>query len=220
MGLKQRLTSNMTARFMLASLFLAVLYVGAWQLGRRAPVMAVTPATLPPLPDQLGPWSRRALPLNPKELPPPPMDVLLDQVQLYTDAKGDNVIANVSLFGDSDVGVPHPPEQCYSLSGGLIHGHRDMALAIPGRDGVSARLLMVEKDGQRACVLYWYQLGEYVVTSRFELATAKWSLRGDTRSLPIVKVMLHTSANQFDEAEGRLRSIAEPLLAWTRALAF
>jgi len=167
------------------------------------------------LPTRLGPWIAEKLVPNPRTFPNAGAEAAVSR--LYRNAAGETVSVYAAVWLKYDIPTPHPPEGCYRASGYETLVEDDVQLQV-GRHRVPQRLLLLERHGQRVCVLYSYQLGDRVFVYDYWLRRPVWTLRGEREGPPLVKVMLETSASDPQRARARLESIAAPLLAWTREL--
>ena len=97
----------------------------------------------------------------------PPTDAASTVTGVYYDSAGVRVPVEMDMFTLLDVSLPHPPEQCYNLSGGHVLAFRDTLLPLAADNSVNVRLMTVDRNGQRMNVLFWYNLDkEVVVTGR------------------------------------------------------
>jgi hypothetical protein len=207
-----------SSRALVAALVIAGFPLAARTVG-NGPWEAVPAAVdLAAMPLRIGDWNGRDLPLG--EAVPAQADDALSSIQrAYTDRSGHSVSVMVDTFRAS--GIVHPPEICYLGTGASSIAAEDFSLAAaaggkaPGGKAV-ARLLTFYRHGRRLHVLYWYQLGPHVFCDWSGLCRAQWLLGGTRRSFPLVKVMVQAPAGA--DAEKRLRSFAQPLLAWTLSI--
>lgn len=112
--------------------------------------------------------------------------------------------------------VPHSPKVCYPASGWTTIKDDPFELEDPDGRPATAHLVTFEKDGTTIFVLYWFQFGDFVICNASELASARWEYRNEDTWPPVVKMMLHTSANRPERAVKRLKEFADELHKTTR----
>ena len=65
---------------------------------------------------------------------------------------------------------PHSPQACLPGSGWLVHLWRVIDMPVPGKsETIPINEYVLEKDGQRILVLYWYQNGRRVWAEEFQV---------------------------------------------------
>lgn len=133
---------------LLVAVLLAVGALGWWIQLRPAPVLES--GSLARLPHALGPWRGRDVPL---EDTVEAMLVADRNVQREYRAGRALVWLYLGYYGTERGGRPeHTPEYCYPSAG--WHIEREGRFE---RDGLAANELLVERDGQRRLVHYWYR---------------------------------------------------------------
>lgn len=204
-------------RLLVAAVILAAVHLGIHFMMSEAGAMPETPVLerdVSELPDHLGKWIGEDVATDPRIFARSEAACIVDRQ--YRDPPGNSIIVHVSAYPRIDLELPHRPEECYQANGYRIEAEKDMTLEVGDRPAVTARLLTMERDGNWLYVLYWWQFGDRTVCTRDAMRKAAWETPRDKPWPPTVKVMLQASATSGQAAEERLRSIAEPILAWVR----
>ena len=209
---------NTNIRFLIASILVAVGPGGIYIIRER-----ITPAQTRPLkqelremPAQLGLWTGEQAGVDPEVFRVSRYDSSVDRE--YKNPEGDLVLLHVASRRKIDLRFMHHPTICYPAAGYEIVDEESFQPQVLDHPSLPDRLLTVERDGQRAYVLYWYQMGGRVFFKSDGRRRAIWDLRFSKSWPPQIKVMLQTSAADADEARARLESIAVPLFEWTKQL--
>jgi EpsI family protein len=142
-------------RKLLLGLAVALILTGAvsWY-SYLGPTLKVDPASLAGLPHRLGPWSGADFPVDGGVERMLAADYNLQRV--YTHPVGDLVWLYVGYYGTERGGRPeHTPWVCYPSNGWKIL--RQSVVSTPGLADWRANELVIEKDGERRLVHFWYQ---------------------------------------------------------------
>lgn len=123
------------------------------------------------LPDQIGTWAlTQEQPLEPEVAAWLRPD---DYVQREYVKKGPE--SSISLFAayfkslQNSYG-PHSPRACLPASGWLVHSWQVIGMPVPdNQEPVPVNEYVLEKDGQKILVLYWYQNGRRVWAEEFQV---------------------------------------------------
>jgi hypothetical protein len=206
--------NEMNRRILLAAVIVAAICGSMRMIRKGAWTQNPEPCEkLRTLPAQLGPWT-----LDEKggkhSFLDPPTDAAAASNGVYHNAAGVEIFVELDQFTMLDVSLPHPPEQCYNLSGCYVRAQNNFALPRGSQDPLNVRLMAVDHNGQRMSVLYWYNLDDEVAVDRADLAKVRWKLRDQKRRPLVVKVMMQTLAVNAADAENSLRSLAGPLMSW------
>lgn len=180
--------------------------------------VALPRADLQQVPSNLGAWTQETTPLPPGTLPEPPADAAVQVDRVYRDPLGRRVFLELSAFTNwsrTDTPMPHPPEECYSRIGCRIAENKVIEIHVEGLPVAEARVLFLQGPSRHFGVMYWYQIGSLVAADRVKLGDSKWKLKGEKQLPSVIKVMMQTTGSTFEEVESRLKSMAEPLLAWS-----
>jgi EpsI family protein len=130
--------------------------VTAWWLTQR-PGLASDVATLRELPPTVADWRAIDIPIEQDVA-----DMLradLNVQRAYVHPQGYVVYVYVGYYGTTRGGTPeHTPEMCYPAQGWKILA-RD-SFDVGGEPGFAAREFVVEKDGDRRLVHFWYRTAD------------------------------------------------------------
>ena len=207
-----------TIRLLVTAIIVAATYGGVHVI-REAGVpreVRLPRQDLGTLPIRLGPWTGEEVPLDPETFPDAGAEITV--TRQYRNPAGETVSLYVAAWLEYDISTPHPPELCYGGSGYRIISEDNSQLQPADQSSVAVRHLLLERDGQQVCVLYWYQLGDRVVVDTYGQRQVIWTLRRKNSWPPLIKVMLEVSASEPKRARAQLESIAAPLFAWTKDL--
>ena len=154
------------------SLLLAVLLIAgaaAWWLSLRT-VSQSNPESLDDLASALGPW--QAVDIEMDQSVADMLNADHNVQRAYTHPLGYTVFVYVGYYGAERGGVPeHTPDVCYPSQGWRIVDSNERRVG--GRDGLELREYIVEKEGARRLVHFWYR------TSRSSGMTSILGLRVD-----------------------------------------
>jgi EpsI family protein len=151
-------------------------------------------------------------------------DILVDDdaethsVRTYRNSAGDVVSLYLAIWREHRSRTRHPPELCYKGSGYRILEQKTVQLQVADQLAIPVRVLLLERHGERICVLYWYQRGDDILLFSYWRRRATWTFRGEGVWPPLVKVMFQMPASDAEKAESQLKSIAAPLFGWTKYL--
>lgn len=132
---------------------LVVTGIAAWWLSLR-PLPASDGTTLRALPAELAGWKAVDIPMEQDVADMLRADANVQRA--YIHPLGYVVYVYVGYYGTARGGTPeHTPEMCYPAQGWQID--EGESVAIGGKPGFAARELVVEKDGERRLVHFWYR---------------------------------------------------------------
>jgi EpsI family protein len=179
-----------------------------------SPVPAIGPSTLP---DVIGDFKGRDEPLDERIVAATSADVVLNRV--YRNQLGDVVIVNVGVWIDYGRGIPHSPDVCYPLAGWEIANRHQLNLSTSDNRPLRVKQYVFQRDTSRIAVFCWVHLGDGVIVDSEEIRQMLQRLRQTGGNLPpLVKVMLHTSAPDIEQAESRLSRFVSALFPYTDAI--
>ncbi len=204
-----------SSRALVAAAIIAAFSFGGRAVSSGSGEVAPPSVDLTAMPARFGDWTARDLPAG-AVIPQKPEDALSSIQRVYADSSGHALAVEVDIFPAS--GIVHPPEICYLGTGASSIRAEDFSLTTAAGPSAVARLLTFYRHGRRLHVLYWYQLGPHVFCDWSGFCRAQWMLGGEGRARPLVKVMVQLPAGGSADAEKRLRSFAQSLLAWTQAI--
>ena len=214
-----RMRKGAVAGAFAAAVLLVVTQFGVEWINRRYALAEVQRPTrsLEELPLELGNWTGEDAELDSRTFQVLGTEMCINRN--YRDATGHSVALHSALWTQSDSWVPHPPDACYEAAGWTITGRKTVRLK--PKDGsdqsaVSVVLLSMERDGQRICALYWYQIGEQVYVDRDGARNIRRSYWGKPQRPALMKFLLQTLGSDSERAEARLIDIAEQTLGWSR----
>ncbi len=191
-----KLPQSLAARLLIAALCVVATQAAVWQLNRRTGMAAVaaTKIDVRELPMQIGHWTGAPVDLDPKLFDA--IGALTAVNRSYIDNMGRHASVHLtSHVAENMAALLHLPTECYPAHGWVILKN-DWQSAGDRR----FRMMIVEQSGVRAAVVYWYQLGEDIVSDRDELRPIMQKLRRQGRSWPpVVKVMIQVTGDFSDE---------------------
>ena len=127
--------------------------VASWAL-RMRPALQVEASVLSQVPLAIAAWSGRELPIEGD------VEAMLDAdfnlQRVYVHPVAGLVWLYVGYYGTERGGRPeHTPWDCYPSNGWAIERHA--VVRVSGADGREANELVVQKDGERRLIHFWYQ---------------------------------------------------------------
>jgi EpsI family protein len=151
----ERSVSSRPEQWAISAVTIALLAVGslAWWLYLR-PELRVDASPLATLPSQLGAWRAEDVPLEAAVESMLKADCHLQRA--YFHPLGETVWLYVGYYGTSVGGRPeHVPRFCYRAHGWRIESQR--TLRIDAATDLWTNEYVVERDGQRRLVYFWYR---------------------------------------------------------------
>lgn len=205
-----------------AAALLVLLQGGVWWIGRTGiPDKFILPdRKLAELPLILGDWTGKDADVDPQIFLSAGAHSVVNR--RYRDPYGRAIILHSALFTNHNEMTPHRPDFCYAGDGWQLTGEQIVPLmpvnGSTDRQAVAARLLTLERSGQRVLALYWYQLGDQVFVDRNGARDARQHLWGRDAWPPVIKVLVEISAPELPPAEKQLRQFADLVYGWTADL--
>ncbi|NQT40296.1 MAG: EpsI family protein, partial [Planctomycetes bacterium] len=198
---------NTATRLFIAAVLVAAIH--GWfyvtcQSGLPSNVQAPDPP-LEDLPMQLGAWTGEGVETNDRVFDTLGAETIIDRS--YRNAAGYQISLHTAFFAEYVNYLPHPPQLCYAGGGYKLVKERTVELKRPDDVTLPARMLTHELSGNKTYALYWYQLGQTVLTEPTSLRAARRPFRGSQSWPPLVKVLLvsQTGAANAEQAEARLK---------------
>ena len=161
-------------------------------------------------------WQGQETELDPKIFAATGADSITNRV--YRNRSGEVVSAHVAIYSDPDAGVYHSPINCYRGAGWRVTERSTESISRADGSSIPVSLTTWERNGERIVVLYWFEIGEYVIFDRYEMGSVRWKMRNLDSWPQMVKVLLQTSAGRdLPDAKVRIQRFAQCLLDWTEA---
>ena len=204
-------------RLLLAAAIVAATHVGFCTVRNEGTITAARPPKrdLNALPVSFGEWVSDEVPRDPERFPD--TGAAITVTRIYRNPQEEAVFLYAGVWLEYEIMPPHPPKAWYTGAGYRIESEKNVTLTGAGGTDASVRLLLMERDGKRTALVYWYQRGDRVLGNYWVRRTT-WGVWGENAAPPLVKVMLETSVTDPMKAEAQLQSIAAPLLGWTETL--
>src|SRR5262245_32981176 len=211
-----KFASSTTGKLLVAALCVAATQAAVWKVQRSTRLLADQAAKFDvgALPLELGDrnqWSGTTTELDPR---------LFKQVgaitmtnRSYHNDAGRPAAVHLATFSTADMLVPHPPQLCLTESGWNILQDDWQS------DGDRRyRLLIVEQEGARAVVVYWYQLGSDVAGDREDLRKIMQKFRREkTAWPPMVKVLIQIPVVYADaDSIADCKDLGAAIFNWVR----
>jgi EpsI family protein len=139
--------------------------------------------------------------------------------RVYRNQLGDEVIVNVSIWTEYGRGIPHKPETCYPSAGWEIASRHQFTASASNSRPFRVKQFVFQRDISRIAVVCWVHVGNQVITDSDEIRPMLQRLRQTGGDLPpLVKVMLHTNAQDIVQANARLSRLMNALFPYTHAI--
>jgi hypothetical protein len=208
-----KLSQSIASRLFIAAICVAATQAAIWNLQRHTALLAAQAEKfdVDALPLELGAWAGTAAELDPGVFKQ--VGALSMTNRRYSTEAGRQAAVHLATYATSEMLVPHPPNLCLTGSGWTIlkdgwHNDRDRRY----------RLMLIERDGMRAAVAYWYQLGTDVAADRNDLRKILQKFRRDRTSWPpMVKVLLQAPVIfSEDDAIADCRELGAAIYEWVK----
>jgi len=210
-------TNGTAVRLAVTAVVLVAIYAACQAAARRRTTAKVELPKwrIDEIPLSLGPWRGEAVSLDPRLFRA--TGASADRGITYGNSLGQQVLLDCTIFDKETSGLPHPPKLCYEGNGYHLVAERTVRLRRDDQTTFPASLLTWERKNERLALLFWYQMGNRVLTESNQTAAARWALRGSSSRPALCKFMLQTTLDSPNSAETRLREVAGLLLDWMRA---
>lgn len=162
-------------------------------------------------PLQWGAWQGKSVELDPKVFARTGAHETADRK--YQDPLGREVSLHFALFTRFAEGLLHSPMNCYRDNGWSLIEESRVPVKVANRPDINVSVSTWELKGEKALVLYWYELGDHVLYGRGDLATVVWDMRSRPKWPPMYKVLLQTTATDA-ESRAKLLEIAAGVRQW------
>jgi EpsI family protein len=207
---------NTTTRIFIVVIFVGLLATSSYVLPQwLKPKRVQTPEwNLAAMPLQFGSWQQAEVEVDPEVRDKILLDADAVVDRAYRDNQNHVVSLHAALFSDLDTGVRHSPINCYRGNGWREVDRKNVDLVLPDQSSIPVCLTTWEREGQRVLVMYWYQLDEYILFGRWDLFWTRLAMQGKETWPAMVKVLLQTRADDKDEAERRIQTIAVDAYQW------
>ena len=113
--------------------------------------------------------------------------------------------------------APHNPKICYVNAGWKILEERTVNLA-SSEEKLPICVLLLERDGERCVVGFWYQMGESVFTTTQKARLLHRQYWGKKKWPATMKFMLQTPSQGIDAAIPRIEEFALIVYQWSMEL--
>ena len=113
--------------------------------------------------------------------------------------------------------APHTPKVCYTNSGWKILEERIVQSSTPAGN-LPLCVLLLERDGERCVVSYWYQMGRSTFSTAKEARQIHRDLWGQKRWPATIKFLLQTPAQEIDAGLPRIEEFAATVFQWALEL--
>ena len=134
----------------------------------------------------------------------------------YKNTLGNTISLHMPMFLEHTVFTPHNPRHCYKGAGFEILDDDVLNLPIDSKTSIKVRFMTLERGTEHIQVLFWYQIGDRVVTGDGGMRRARWDERWHKTRSPVIKVLLQTANQNVSLGESQLRSLAIPIYEWLR----
>jgi hypothetical protein len=203
---------GLTGRVLIAAGCIALTQLPVWQAERRTRAEAeqAKKFDVARLPTLLGPWTGIDTEMDERLIAH--VGAMTVVSRTYDNGLGQQAMVHLASFGPAAITLPHPPSLCYKNAGWTI-GAEHWA----GKDeGSPHRLMPVEREGGRALIAYWYQVGHAAAANRGELRQSLQKLRwSGKRWPPLVKVLIHIPVESAgDNAEATADELSAEIFKW------
>ncbi len=181
----------------------------------QPPEVVLPSWTFDQLPVQLGDWRGAKTELDPEIAVATGAELNRIVDREYRDDRGHAVSMHTAMFKDLAAGVYHAPFNCYRSKGWQKMKDTTANLVIDDGLTIPVSLTTWDKDGERALVVFWYQLGEHVLFERWDLGTkVRWAMRGQPKWPALIKVMLQIQVHEQEDAKAAILGFAEQVAKW------
>ena len=138
--------------------------------------------------------------------------------RVYTNRDNRAMTVLLGIYKIPTNGLYHNPFNCYDSHGFTLKQKERRPLTAPGRPDseVSLSTWDKEKEGQYV-VAHWYELGDYTLFERDDLAPWKptlWAMAGKQKWPVMYKVLIQASGSDTDQAKADVLEMAKSVREW------
>jgi EpsI family protein len=168
------------------------------------------------LPETKPTWVGEVVALDPKIFAATEASAAINR--RYHDASGRSLDLHMAMFEDPARGTLHSPTNCYRSSNWqkveLASIGEMQTLKTPSRPEILVKMGIWESEGRRVLVVYWYEVGDYVIFERGDLFGLRWTMRGRETWPPTFKVMIQVPAGDEQVAKKDALEFAALVRDW------
>lgn len=200
--------------YVVAAVVLATYGVACFvQAGLKLPDVEMPNWTFNELPLQLGEWQGHPTEMDPQIAVATGAKIIVNRS--YQDGSGHSITMHTAVFDDPAGGVYHTPTNCYRTSGYQNTDSSSEELELPNDVMLPVKLTTWERKDERFLVIYWYQIGEYVLFDRWDLGIKiRWAFRGRPKWPALIKVLIQMAVTDTEEATPVILDFAKQVAAW------
>ena len=138
--------------------------------------------------------------------------------RVYTNRDNRAMTVLLGIYKVPTNGLYHNPFNCYDTHGFTLKQKERRPLTAPGRPDSELSLSTWdrEKEGQYV-VAHWYELGNYTLFERDDLAPWKptlWAMAGKSKWPVMYKVLIQASGSDTDQAKADVLEMAKSVREW------
>ncbi|WP_397570701.1 exosortase C-terminal domain/associated protein EpsI [Schlesneria sp. T3-172] len=138
----------------------------------------------------------------------------------YKNPNGNSVILHASAWVRPETVAsvaPHSPKICYTNAGWRIVTERTVQCTAPSGSWPMC-VLLLDRDGERCVVGYWYQIGHATFNTASEARSVHRDLWGKKKWPATIKFMLQTPGHDLDVVLPTLEEFAKNVYQWSTEL--
>jgi EpsI family protein len=168
------------------------------------------------IPTQLGDWQGEKKEMNPSIFLATGASAIEDR--LYQDVSSHSIKMHTAFFDDSVIGVYHNPMNCYRGNGWKLVDEKREKVKLTEDKTLVVSLTTWELERERIYVVYWYQLGEYLLYGRDDLGfQVRWAFGGLPKWPTLCKVLLEIPApSDAEDTKPLILGFAKELALWMK----
>ena len=164
------------------------------------------------LPLQLGDWHGEDFQMDPKIAVATGAEVIVDRI--YRDEQKHTISLHTAMFSNPADGVLHSPLNCYPGNGWTKLSETRDNVQVSGESTIAVSLTTWEKEGDQLMVVYWYQLGNQVLYSRFDLGSIRVKMWDQPKWPALVKVMVQIPIAEPEDTKSIILGFSEQVAQW------
>lgn len=139
--------------------------------------------------------------------------------RVFQNSNNNEISYHAAVFEEFTVSPAHTPQQCYPANG--WESIQETVIEVPLSDKTTFKPTLItfeKKGGEKAFVLYWFQLGDFVVTNSKQQRIALEHYRPDGKWPSVFKAMLHMPITANYQNEEPIKDLAGRIYEYTRTL--
>ncbi len=165
------------------------------------------------MPHRFGLWQGKDTPLSPEILAAVGADVVVDRLY-HNPEENTQIASHMAVFSDWDTGLRHNPMVLYKATGWKLLTVTHESISSSSMKSIQVSVSEWERGNDRVVVLFWCQLGDYVLFEQSDLNKIRSKLTGKEHPPRLLKVQLQISITRPEGDRDAVMNLAGKIARW------